>query len=99
MDADTRELLRVAASVNGLAAEVNGVKMIELARQAVKLSKAGLTARALSSVNGLVPNETQFLNPLIDILETEMTPADALLARFDGDWKGNLNKIYEEYSY
>tara|TARA_B110000027_G_scaffold21668_1_gene23119 strand:- start:3508 stop:4878 length:1371 start_codon:yes stop_codon:yes gene_type:complete len=99
MDTATRESLRVAASVDGLAAEVNGVKMIGLARQAVKVSKAGLKARARSSVNGLAQDETQFLDPLIDILETEMTPADTLLARFNGDWHGNLNKIYEDYSY
>ena len=99
MDSVTREALRVASSVDGLAAEVNGVKMIELARQAVKVSTAGLNARARCSMDGLVPDETHFLNALSDSLETEMTLSDELLARFNGDWHGNLDKIYEEYSY
>ena len=99
MDSATREALRVASSVDGLAAEVNGVKMIELARQAVKVSTAGLNARARCSMDGLVPDETHFLNALSDSLETEMTLSDELLARFNGDWHGNLDKIYEEYSY
>jgi glutamate--cysteine ligase len=99
MDSATREALRVASSVDGLAAEVNGVKMIELARQAVKVSTAGLNARARCSADGLVSDETHFLNALSDSLETEMTLADELLARFNGDWHGNLDKIYEDYSY
>lgn len=99
MDSETREALRVAASVDGLSAEVCGLKMIELAREAVKISTAGLLARALGGAGGLVPDETHFLNALHDSLETEMTPADELLSRYHGDWQGDLNKIYGDYSY
>ena len=99
MDAATREALRIAASVNGLQAEVGNIKMMDLARQAVKISNAGLTSRARAGAGGMVLDETHFLNALQDSLETGLTPADELLARYNGDWDGDLNRIYEEYSY
>ena len=99
MDAETRDALRVAASVDGLQAEVSGIKMMELARQAVNISNAGLVARARTGAGGMVPDETHFLNALQDSLETGQTPADELLARYHGDWEGDLTRIYEDYSY
>ena len=99
MDAETRDALCVAASVDGLQAEVSGIKMMELARQAVNISNAGLVARARTGAGGMVPDETHFLNALEDSLETGQTPADELLARYHGDWEGDLTRIYEDYSY
>ena len=99
MDSVSRDELRVAASIDGLAAVVNDIKIIELARQAIEISVAGLVARARHGVGGLVPDETHFLNALHDSLETGMTPADELLQHFHGDWHGDLKKIYEQYSY
>ena len=99
MDAQTRDDLRIAASVDGLQAEAGGVKMMDLARQAVAISHAGLTARGRSGAGGLVPDETHFLNALQDSLETGQTPADELLARYHSDWQGDLTRIYADYSY
>ena len=99
LDAQTRDELRIGASVDGLQAEVGGIKMMDLARQAVGISQLGLTARGRSGAGGLVLDETHFLNALQDSLETGQTPADELLARYYGDWQGDLTRIYEEYSY
>ncbi|WP_298260058.1 glutamate--cysteine ligase [uncultured Litoreibacter sp.] len=98
-DADTREAWRVAASVDGLAAEVNGMKMVDLAREVVNISEAGLKARAKPGAGGLVPDETHFLNALQESIETGQTPADELLAKYRGEWGGDLSRIYDEYSY
>ncbi|TDT74061.1 glutamate--cysteine ligase [Litoreibacter halocynthiae] len=98
-DAETREAWRVAASVDGLAAEVNGMKMIDLAREVVDISESGLKARAKPGAGGLVPDETHFLNALKESIETGQTPADELLAKYHGEWDGNLSRIYDEYSY
>jgi len=98
-DAETREALRVAASVDGLAAEVNGIKMHDLAREAVALSEAGLKARARSGAGGMVPDETHFLNALKESIETGKTPADELLDCYNGEWGGDLSRIYADYSY
>ncbi|MQY42393.1 glutamate--cysteine ligase [Epibacterium sp. SM1969] len=98
-DADTREGLRIGASVDGLQAEVNGVKMQSIAAQALEIATAGLQARGFASSGGLVPDETHFLNTLKDSIETGTVPADELLAQYHGDWQGDLSKIYAEFSY
>ena len=98
-DAETREELRIAASTHGLQAEVGGLKMHDLAREAVALSEAGLKARARPGAGGLVPDETHFLNALRDSIETGRVPADDLLADYHGPWNGDLSRIYAEYSY
>ncbi|WP_439123109.1 glutamate--cysteine ligase [Marivita sp.] len=98
-DAETREGLRVAASVDGLQAEVNGIKMHDLAREALKISEAGLVARARPGAGGLVPNETHFLNALKESVETGKTLADELIDHYNGDWNGDISRIYSEYSY
>ncbi len=98
-DAETREALRVAASVDGLAAETHGVKMIELAREVLDIAEAGLRARAIPGAGGLIPDETHFLDALRESVESGQTLADELLARYHGAWQGDLGRIYGEYSY
>ncbi|WP_292293094.1 glutamate--cysteine ligase [Marivita sp.] len=98
-DAETREGLRVAASVDGLQAKVNGIRMHDLAREALAISEAGLVARARPGAGGLVPNETHFLNALKESVETGQTLADELIEHYNGDWNGDLTRVYREYSY
>ena len=98
-DAETREEMRVAAARDGLKAEVNGISMLELARETVAISEAGLKARARPGAGGLVPDEAHFLNALKESIESGQAPADELLDRYHGDWGGDLDRIYEEYSY
>ena len=98
-DAETREGLRVAASVDGVSAEVNGIKMMDVARDCVAISKAGLAARGKAGNGGLVPDETHFLNALEEVVETGHSPACELVHKYRGEWNGDLTKIYEEYSY
>ncbi|MFG5383959.1 glutamate--cysteine ligase [Yoonia sp. R2-816] len=97
--AEQREALRVAASIDGLQAKVDGIDMHDLAREVVAISEAGLKARARPGAGGLVGDETHFLNALKETVETGQTPADELLAHYNGDWDGDLKRIYAEYSY
>ena len=85
-DAGTREALRIGASVKGLEAEADGVKLADLARAAVGLSHAGLVARG--------QGEEAFLAPVVDSLKTGITQADRYLALYHGDWGGDLDRIY-----
>ena len=98
-DAETREGLRVAASVDGLQAKVDGINMQDLAREAVAISEVGLRARARPGVGGMVPDETHFLNALKESIETGKVPADELLDHYNGDWNGDLTRIYSDFSY
>jgi glutamate--cysteine ligase len=98
-DAETREALRVAASVDGLDARVGTIRMHDLAREVVAIAEAGLRSRARQGAGGMLPDETHFLNTLKESLETGQTPADELLERYHGDWGGDLSRIYADYSY
>ncbi|MEM8582422.1 MAG: glutamate--cysteine ligase [Pseudomonadota bacterium] len=98
-DAETREALRVAAAAEGLQADVNGVRMQELAAQVVEIAEAGLAARARPGAGGMIPDETHFLNALKDSLSSGRVPADELLSRYHGDWDADLSRIYADYSY
>ena len=98
-DGETRDALRVAASVDGLQAVVGKIRMHDLAREVVAISEAGLKARACHGAGGLITDETHFLNALKESTETGRVPADELLDRYNGDWAGDLTKIYAAYSY
>ncbi|WP_370253660.1 glutamate--cysteine ligase [Nioella sp.] len=98
-DVETRDAMRVAASVDGLQAEVNGVNMHALAREAVAIAEAGLKARARLGAGGMVPDETHFLNALKESIESGHVPADELLEHYHGDWNGDISRIYSQFSY
>ncbi len=95
-DAETREGLRVAASEQGLQAEAGGVRMADLAREVVAISRAGLAARSQASPEG---DETGYLAILEHSVATGQVPADHLLARYYGEWGGDLNRIYGAMRY
>lgn len=94
-----REALRVAASKEGLHAQVDGVRMIDLATECVAIAEQGLRARGRHGAGGLVPDETHFLSALKDSLETGHAPADELIERFEGDWNGDVTRVFGEFSY
>ncbi len=98
-DAETREGLRVAASVDGLQGEAGGVKLHDLAREVVAVAEAGLKSRARPGAGGLVPDETHFLNALQESIASGQTPADELIGKFHGDWDGDVTRVFGEYSY
>ena len=98
-DAETREALRVAASVDGLQAKVGNINMHDLARVCVDIAEQGLKNRARTGAGGLVPDETHFLSALQESIESGQTPADELLQRYNSDWNGELGRIYADYSY
>ncbi|MGH6658208.1 MAG: glutamate--cysteine ligase, partial [Sphingomicrobium sp.] len=50
-------------------------------------------------LNDAGDNEAGFLDPLREIVQSGMTPADRLLAKYHGEWNGDLSRIYEEYSF
>ena len=98
-DAETRDALRVAASIDGLQAEAGGIRMERLAREVLDISEAGLKARGRAGGGGMIPDETHFLGALRESVETGMVPADELLEAYHGRWHGDLSRIYDEFSY
>ena len=97
--AETREELRVAASVDGLQAKVGKIGMHDLAREVVAIAETGLKARARPGAGGLIPDETHFLNALSESIATGRVPADDLIAHYNSDWNGDVTRVFAEYSY
>ena len=75
----------------------DGETVLELARRVLDISAAGLGARA--RINDAGDNEGGFLDPLRDVLASGQTPAERLLAKYHGEWNGDVSHIYKEYSF
>ena len=89
-DAETREGLRVAASVSALQGEAGGVKLLPLAREALALAQAGLAARARSGASAV--SEVGLLDVLADNVARGRVQADDHLAAMAG--AADLSALY-----
>ncbi len=98
-DAESREAWRVAASEQGLQAEVGRRRMQDLAAEVLAIADAGLRARAMPGAGGLIADESHFLNALHESVESGQVPADELMGKYEGEWGGDLSRVYGEYSY
>ncbi|MEO0467093.1 MAG: glutamate--cysteine ligase [Pseudomonadota bacterium] len=93
-----REAMRQSAGSLGLKTPLpDGRTLQDLAKDVLAISRAGLKARAMLSTSG--DNETGFLSELDQIAESGITPAEALLKRYHGDWGGRLEPVFEELAY
>ncbi|MCL6729861.1 glutamate--cysteine ligase [Sphingomonas hankyongi] len=95
---EERERLR--HEVPGLALDArvpDGRSMGEFAAEVLDISASGLTQRGFLNFAG--DNEGGFLDPLRDVVASGMTPADRLLAKYHGEWSGDLSHIYKEFSF
>ena len=94
---EEREKLRNDVPRLALDAEIpGGRKLLDLAREVLAISRAGLSAR--NRLNSSGDNETGFLAPLDEIAERGKVPAQDLLDLYHGKWGGDINRVYE-YSF
>jgi glutamate--cysteine ligase len=94
---EERAMLR--ASVPSLAFKTpfrNGT-VLDLAREMLAISQAGLRARAREDAGGMT--EEGFLQPLADLVERGYTRAEELLRRWKEDWNGDLSRLFTEYNF
>ena len=98
-DTETRENLRIAASQNGLNASVEGINLSSVAKEVVALAHHGLEARERQGANGLLANETHFLNALHDTLASGKSPADELVDLYNTEWQQDVTPIFDAMSY
>lgn len=95
---EEREALRSAVPRLGLKAAVPGGRTVrELAAEVLKIAEAGLSARAMLDAAGT--NESGFLDPLREVVASGVTPADRLLAWYNGEWQGDVSRVYDELSF
>jgi glutamate--cysteine ligase len=69
----------------------------ELAREALKIAAHGLERRARRNRHGA--DERIFLEPLIEIVEADQTPAERKLELFHGAWGGSVDPVFREFAY
>jgi glutamate--cysteine ligase len=89
--------MRDAVPAEGLKATIRGRSVLDVSRDAVAISRAGLKARA--NVNGEGQDESIFLAPLEEVLAKKATMAEDLLALFNGRWNGSVEPVFQDYQY
>jgi glutamate--cysteine ligase len=95
---DERQRLRDEVPRLGLAARTpDGGTLRDLARRVLDIAEGGLAARG--RLNAAGDNESGFLDPLREVVARGTTPAEALLERFNGEWGGDVSRVYEEMSF
>jgi glutamate--cysteine ligase len=92
---DEREALRSAVPKLALDAPIpGGGKLLDLAREILPVARAGLSARGQLNASG--DNESGFLEPLEEIVDSGKVPAQRLLDKYHGPWGGDISRVYEE---
>ena len=86
--AQERQALRDAVPAQGLAAQIGGRSLQEIGREIVGLSRAGLARRARQDAQGR--DEAHHLAILDARLDSGKVAADALIAKYQGEWNGSV---------
>src|SRR5919197_862881 len=95
--ADERQRLRDVVPKAALAAPLRGHAVRDVAREVLTIAQAGLKDRARLNSEG--EDESMFLQLVEEVVKSGRTPADELLARYEGPWRGNVDCVFEEYSF
>jgi glutamate--cysteine ligase len=97
-DMEGRERLRSSVPELGLNAPLpGGGTLRDIAAHVLDIARGGLAARG--RLNGAGDNETGYLQPLDEIVASGKTSAERLLDLYNGEWGGDLTKIYAAKSF
>jgi glutamate--cysteine ligase len=92
-----RHALRSDVNRIGLKAQVGGRTVQAVARDLLAIAREGLKRRGRGR-EGLA-DETPYLEPLDEIAESGITPAERLLELYDGPWRGEVRNVFDEAAY
>jgi len=96
-DIADHERLRRDVTRLGLKAEVGGRSVRDVAVDMVNIAKQGLKNRARFS-GGMV-DERGYITELEDIADSGVTSADRLLELYNGEWDGDISRVYRDCAY
>lgn len=96
-DIADHERLRRDVTRLGLKAKVNGRSVRDIAVDMVNIAKQGLKNRARFS-GGMV-DERGYITELEDIADSGVTSADRLLELYNGEWGGDISRVYRDCAY
>ena len=95
--AEERDALRIGVAKDGLRTKFRDTNVQTLAKEMVTIARKGLAAR--DRLNGAGFDETQYLAALEETVTLGLSPADQLLMRFNNEWGGNINRVFEDFAY
>ncbi len=95
--ADEVVALRNAVPAGGLDTPFRNRTMLDLAREALDISRTGLKNRDRKDFWG--QDESHFLATLEQIADSGLTPAENKIAAFEGRWDGDVRRAFEEYAW
>jgi glutamate--cysteine ligase len=95
--AEERQALRDAVPRSGLNTPFRRGTVLDVARQALAIARAGLARRANPDAEG--NDETRFLAPVEAILRQGLSPAQEMLTRYEGTWSRSVAPLYTEYAF
>jgi glutamate--cysteine ligase len=95
--AEERQKLRDDVPRLGFKAVIRNRGLLSITREALALSRAGLTRRRRFDPYGA--DETRYLKPLDEFAERGETPAEEMLRKFHGPWGGVVDPVFAEYAY
>lgn len=85
------------APVHGLKTQVAGRSLQDIAKDVLGIAKRGLQARQRFNSAGM--DEGRFLNQLIEIADSGLTPAELKLQRYHGAWNESVAPLFAEFAY
>jgi glutamate--cysteine ligase len=94
---EERQALRRAVPTEALKARFRKGSVLDIARQALALSREGLRRRACRDTDGA--DERKHLAPIEEIAESGVTAAERALAAYAGEWRGNIDEVFRRYAY
>jgi glutamate--cysteine ligase len=92
-----RQALRDDVPKLGFAAAIRNRSVLDIAKDCLALARAGLARRGRRDPSG--HDETRYLEPLDIIVTNGRTPAEELLEKFHGPWRGSVDPVFAEYAY
>jgi glutamate--cysteine ligase len=93
---EEREAMRASVPVLAFKTPFRDTNVLDLARQMLTISTAGLQSRAAALG---IKSEKGFLEPLQELVDRGQTRAEELLALYRGEWKGDLCRLFEAYNF
>jgi len=94
---EERHALRDGVPKHALKLPFRNGSVRDLAEEALKIAGNGLKRRARLNKNGA--DESIFLEPMIEIVQANQTPAERKLELFHGAWGGSVDPVFREFAY
>ncbi|WP_159589623.1 glutamate--cysteine ligase [Chelativorans xinjiangense] len=89
--------MRDAVPVEGLANRFRNHELRETAREVLAISRMGLKHRARRNREGY--DETDFLNPLDEVVARGTTSAQEMVTAYHTRWGGSIEPVFLEHAY